>query len=100
LFTDLREGKMTYPVIVALERDSTLRPVIEEILLAGTEEAVLEPAAHRVVETLRRTRAVEDCLELARGESEAAVRSLEALPDGRARRALATVAEAIVDRDL
>jgi octaprenyl-diphosphate synthase len=100
LFTDLREGKMTYPVIVALERDSTLRPVIEEILLAGTEEAVPEPAAHRVVETLRRTRAVEDCLELARGESEAAVRSLEALPDGRARRALATVAEAIVDRDL
>ncbi len=97
LFADLREGKMTFPLIVALERDPDLRPVIEEILEA---EAVSDPAAERVVSSLRETHAVEECLQLARKHSSLALAALETLPDGRARRALATVAETIVDRDL
>lgn len=100
LFTDLREGKMTYPVIVALEREPGLRPVVEEILAQPVDEAVPDAAAAEVVAALRRTRAVEDCLDLARDSSRRAVAELAALPESRARRALATVAEAIVDRDL
>ncbi len=97
LFADLREGKMTFPLIVALERDSDLHPVIEEILQG---ESVSDPAAARVVRSLKETRAVEECLDLARRHSDRALRALETLPDSRARHALATVAETIVDRDL
>lgn len=97
LFVDLREGKMTFPLILALERDPGLRPVIEDIL---EREAISETASARVVRTLRETRAVEDCLELARHHSGRALAALAALPENRARRALATVAETIVDRDL
>ncbi len=97
LFADLREGKMTFPLIVALERDPALRPVIEEILEAST---ISEPVARRVIASLRETRAVEDCRQLARRHSEQALAALEELPESRARRALATVAATIVDRDL
>ena len=97
LFADLREGKMTFPLIVALERDPALAPVVEEILGAS---GISDPAARRVVDSLRETRAVEDCRKLARRHSSRALAALETLPDSRARRALATVAETIVDRDL
>ncbi|MEM7349691.1 MAG: polyprenyl synthetase family protein [Acidobacteriota bacterium] len=97
LFADLREGKMTFPLIVALERDPDLRAVIEEILEG---EAVSDSAAARVVSSLKATRAVEECLTLARKHSDEALAALDRLPASRARRALATVAETIVDRDL
>lgn len=97
LFADLREGKMTFPLIVALERDPALRPVIEEIL---ADHGISDLAARRVVDSLRETRAVEDCRQLARQHSARALATLETLPESRARRALATVAETIVDRDL
>ncbi len=97
LFADLREGKMTFPLIVALERDPALRPVIEEILEASS---VSEPVARRVISSLRETRAVEDCRLLARRHSGLALAALQELPESRARRALATVATTIVDRDL
>lgn len=100
LFSDLREGKMTYPVILALERDDAFQPLVEEILAAPHDAPLTDLTARRVVRILRDTRAVEDCLELAREYSARAVESLAPLAGGRAVRALATVAEALVDRDL
>ncbi len=99
LFTDLREGKMTYLLILALERRPETRPLLEAIAAHGERE-LDDAEAAAVVQLLRETRAVEDCLEMARSRSAAAVACLESLPDSRARRALATVAESIVDRDL
>ena len=97
LFTDLREGKMTFPLIVALERDAELEPVIAEILEG---ETISDPVSARVVRSLRETRAVEECLALARRHSGRALAALAAVPENRASRALATIAETIVDRDL
>ncbi len=100
LFTDLREGKMTYPVILGLEREPSLRLLIESIVTADPESAVSADACRTLVQVLGESEAVRDGLALAREHSARAVACLSALPDSRARRALATVAEAIVDRDL
>lgn len=100
LFSDLREGKMTYPVILALERADAFQPLVEEILAAPHDAPLADVTARRVVRILRETRAVEDCLALAREYSAGAVAHLAAFPESRTTRALATVAEALVDRDL
>ncbi len=100
LFADLREGKMTFPVIVALEREPALRPLIYKLTDEDQGAAFSPQEAQQVVDILRSTRAVEDCLDLARRTSAAAVASLAPLPDGPSKRSLVTVAEALVDRDL
>lgn len=100
LFVDLREGKMTLPLILALERRPALRAVIEQVVALPPEAEMPTDLARRVVEDLRATRAVEDTLEIAHDHSARAVAALEVVPESAARRALATVAEAIVDRDL
>ena len=100
LFTDLGEGKMTLPLIFAIERDDEMVGKVEAFLQRSRDGHAGGRAARRVVDSLRETGAVADCLSLARDHSRRAVEHLEALPDGRARRSLETVAEAIVDRDL
>lgn len=100
LFTDLGEGKMTLPLIFALERDEQTAPTVEDFLQRSRDGRPAARAAERVVEILGRTGAVADCLALARDHSRQAVEHLHRLPEGRARNSLETVAEAIVDRDL
>jgi octaprenyl-diphosphate synthase len=100
LFADLREGKMTYPMILGLERDRPLRPLVEQILTAPADQEIAEDVATRVIASLRRSHAARDGLRFARERARLAREALSAVPMGRARRALETVAESIVDRDL
>ena len=97
-FADLREGKMTHPMIVALERDRSLRPVLEELII-GPADVVPEGLRVRLLETLERTGALEATRELAIGKAEAACLALAGLPESRARDALLTVARATVHRE-
>jgi octaprenyl-diphosphate synthase len=96
--TDLREGKMTHPVIVSLERDPSLRRVLE-VLVTGANEDDTEEAKSLLLSALRGTGALESTRELAIRRAEAACAALGGLPSGRARDALFTVARATVHRE-
>jgi len=97
-FTDLREGKMTHPVIVALERDPSLRRVLERIVDSGDED-VPESARKQLLAGLHRTGALASTRELAIAEAESACIAVRDLPEGRAKHALFTVATATVHRE-
>lgn len=97
LFTDLREGKLTHPLMVAIERDPGLRAAVGE--LCASEQGALDAALlRRVGSALVETGAVEESVALARRLGREAVAGLDAVPAGRARDALADVAAAMIER--
>ncbi|MEM7434463.1 MAG: polyprenyl synthetase family protein [Myxococcota bacterium] len=97
-FADLREGKMTHPVIVALEREPTLRPVVQE-LVSGSADSVTDAIRAQLLEGLHDTGALQATRELAISRADAATEALSSLVPSRARDALATVARATVHRE-
>jgi geranylgeranyl pyrophosphate synthase len=90
---------MTYPLLVALDREPALRAHVEEIL--ELVELGREPAidlCRSVQRFLRESGAIEDSRALAALEIERARACLAAVPAGEATRALALVAEATLHR--
>ncbi len=97
LFADVREGKMTWPLIVALERAPEMISDLHEVVFSG-EGQEGRAAASRVLAAIERTGAIADCRTLAESRVASAVARLDELPDTEATRALATVASAVVER--
>ena len=91
LLADLREGKMTYPLILALERDRDLFPVLQEVC-EGAEAAPRPEVGQRVIQSMARAGVVEDCIALATRLCDEASASLDPLPDGQAKAALRVIA--------
>lgn len=92
---DLREGKMTFPLIVALEREPSLRARIEAVL-ADEEPRAAELMA--IATAVRATGALTATRELAEDHVRQALEALVALPAGTARESLETVALASLER--
>jgi octaprenyl-diphosphate synthase len=92
---DLREGKVTFPLVVALEREPALRDRLEALLGEPTpprDELATIAAAVRATGALAATRA------LAEDHVRRALAELDELPPGAARDALVTVALASLER--
>jgi octaprenyl-diphosphate synthase len=97
LFTDLREGKMTCPLLVAIERDPKLGEALEGAGLG--EESVIDPALERqVAVALRETGALAHCSRLAQQYSNGAIEQLKILHQGPATEALHHIAVTLVHR--
>jgi octaprenyl-diphosphate synthase len=92
---DLREGKVTFPLVVALEREPALSGVLEG-LLAEAHPAGAQLAA--VAARIRDTGALAATRALAEDHVRRALGVLDELPAGPARDALATVALASLER--
>ncbi len=101
LFADLREGKLTYPLLVALDRDPALEGSVHALLAAVAELGAASPQrCAEVAAALRRaTGALVEACRLAAARIAAGIAALDALPDGPARAALVTVAEATALRE-
>jgi octaprenyl-diphosphate synthase len=95
MLADLGEGKMTYPLLLAMERCPELLPLLEA---ACSGEEVRPDVGARVSATLRASGVVDDCLALARRLCTEAIEVIDPLPDGIAKTALEAVARATPER--
>jgi len=98
-FSDLHEGKMTYPLLLALERDAALGRWVERLLRERTGEPLPSHIRDRVQRRLLTTGSIRDCRALARKRAQDAVDCLRPIPDGPGRSVLASLAAIPVERE-
>ncbi len=100
LFADLREGKMTYPLAVALDRDPDLHLHLKQwVQDAPANDTSTDPDIRPIRQSLEQTGALFTCRKLAHDRVAQAIASLDVLPDGRAKSSLITIAEATAYRE-
>jgi len=92
---DLREGKITFPLVIALEREPSLRGRMEALLAC---EVVATDELGAIATAVRNTGALVATRSLAEEHVQRALNVLDELPAGTARDALVTVALASLER--
>jgi octaprenyl-diphosphate synthase len=96
-FADVREGKVTWPLIIACERDPSILSAMRELMENPAGEAV--PAVYGpLITKIRETGALVDTRAYATEQSVKAREALSHLPSGKARKALEAVTTAAIRR--
>jgi octaprenyl-diphosphate synthase len=95
LLTDLREGMLTHPVLVALERLPHLHGLLTQ---ARAEESLSPELGERIARSVRDSGALAASLAVAEERSRSAIACLERVPDGVSKAALAALAAGAVHR--
>jgi len=91
---DLREGKSTLPLIIAMQRGTpTERSLIQKAIEQGTVNGLTD-----IVEIVRRTGALDATRAAAMAEAERALSTLEYIPDGIYKNALHDLASQLLVR--
>lgn len=100
LYTDLREGKLTYPVLLGLARDPALEALVGEAIADADAPAAAQITRHRAIaERIHGSGALADARKAAADRINRAVAALSAVPEGPGKAALTTVAEATATRE-
>ncbi len=90
---------MTYPLLLAMERDVSMRRMVQRILRLPDEEPLASRLRARVHRKLLATGSIHDCRAMAQRHADDAIACLAALPQGPGRTALATLAVIPVERE-
>jgi octaprenyl-diphosphate synthase len=94
----LREGKMTYPLLMAMQRDSSIVSSVEECAQKPAELPLPPVALQRVLASLHSTGAIEACRDFAAQHSRKAVAAIAGIGCQDTIEALTTIAEATTFR--
>ena len=93
--TDIREGSMTLPLILARDEDKAVAKQIKEIFKAGK---ATDSHAEKTIEMVKETSAIKKSIKIARGYADGATEYLERLPESVHRSRLVDLSRLVVDR--
>lgn len=99
LYADLHEGKFTYPLLLAMQRDPRVHEALAAMIAAEGSPEALKSSETIVSHALTQTGALEDAKARANQLSTEALSALATVPAGAARDALEHVAVALVHRN-